>query len=377
MKSPVSWLAAITLAFGVLLSACAPQAAPAPAAPAAPRTAPAPAPAPAAQASEWDKVVAAAAKEGTVTLYNVLGASWAPALKDAMTKYGIKVELISGNGAALELKVETEQRAKAVTADIFISGWTNNLNLLKKSYAEPVNRTLVPELTPTDVWRLNPNRYDATGTILVFGTSITPSVIVNSDIVKPGEIKAWNDLLDSKWKGRIAMTEARQGSGPGTSGMFVFSSLGEEFWKKMAAQNITMHVSYDLPVSQVALGEKWITLFPAFSRTIAAIKAGAPVRITHLDGGTSYYINGVNLVKNAPHPNAALVVLNWMFSKEGQAAIGRGADNYTVRKDLKEDWIRIPELNTSTFTLMEPANNSDLTGPKTGTDFATKVFGPK
>ncbi|MBM2831349.1 MAG: extracellular solute-binding protein [Dehalococcoidia bacterium] len=377
MRSFVYWLGSIVLVFSLFFSACAPKAAPAATGPTAPSPAPSPQPAPAAPASEWDKIVAAATKEGTVTLYNVLGASWAPALQEAMNKYKIKVEIISGNGAALELKVETEQRAKAMFADIFISGWTNNLNLLKKEYTETVNDALLPELKSKAVWRLNPNKYDPTKNVWVFGTSITPSLIINSDIVKKGEIRTWNDLLDPKWRDKIAMTEARQGSGPGTSGMFIFSSLGEEFWKKMAAQRIPMHVSYDLPVSQVALGEKYMALFPAFSRTVAAIKAGAPVQIAHLEGGTSYYINGVNLVKNAPHPNAALVVFNWMFSKEGQVEIGKATDNYTVRNDVQENWIRIPELNLATFTLLEPANNSDLAGPKKGTDFATLVFGAR
>ncbi|MDP2743883.1 MAG: extracellular solute-binding protein [Dehalococcoidia bacterium] len=376
MRSFVYWLGSIVLVFSLFLSACAPKATPPASGPTAPGPAPSPQPAPAAPASEWDRVLAAASKEGNIVLYNVLGTSWAPALTQAMAKYGIKVDVISGNGASLELKIVTEQQAKAWTADMFISGWTNNLNLLGKGFAQPVNEVL-PELTAKDVWRLNPNMYDSTKAVWVFGTSITPSLIVNSDVVKVGEIRTWNDLLDPKWKGRIAMTDARPGSGPGTSGMFIFSSLGEEFWKKMATQGIAMHQSYDLPVSQVALGEKWMALFPAFSRTVAAIKAGAPVRINHLEGGTSYYINGVTVVKNAPHPNASLVVLNWMFSKEGQAAIGSATDNYTVRKDVQETWIRIPELNLATFTLLEPANNSDLAGPKKGTEFATKIFGAR
>jgi iron(III) transport system substrate-binding protein len=377
MRSFVYWLGSIVLVIGLFLSACAPKAAPAPA-PSGPQTpAPAPAPSPAPTANEWDKIVAAAAKEGNVVLYNVLGTSWAPALTQAMAKYGIKVDVISGNGASLELKIVTEQQAKAYTGDIFISGWTNNLNLQAKGFAETVNDAVLPDLGAKDVWRLSPNKYDPNKANWVFGTSITPSLIVNSDVVKVGEIRTWNDLLDPKWRDKIAMTDARPGSGPGTSGMFMFSSLAEEFWKKMAAQRIAMYQSYDLPVSQVALGERWMALFPAFSRTVAAIKAGAPIRITHLEGGTSYYINGVTIVKNAPHPNAALVVLNWMFSREGQAAIGKGADNYSVRNDVAEDWIRIPELNLGTFTLLEPANNSDLAGPKKGTEFATSIFGAR
>ena len=151
--------------------------------------------------------------------------------------------------------------------------------------------------------------------------------------------------------------------------------LGEDYWKKVAAQRVTMQVKYDMVVSQVAFGEKPVAMFPAYSQLVNAIQAGAPVQIVHLKEGTTYYLSGVTFIKSAPHPNAALVFLNWMLSREGQTAIGKAAKTFSVRKDLNEDWLGIPELNLGTFKLLVPPNNVDpQTSPK-GAEFGKKIFG--
>lgn len=226
-----------------------------------------------------------------------------------------------------------------------------------------------------DVWKIHPNKYDPTQNVLIPGTGITPSVLVNTDLVKKGEITSWNDLLDPKWRDKMVMTDPRPASGPGASGIWIFMGLGEDFWKKMAAQRITMQVRYDASVNQVVYGEKSLVLFPAFSRTVAAIRAGAPLQIVHLKEGTSYYLNGIIMLKDAPHPNASLMFLNWLFSREGQIAVGRSMGNYSVRKDVLEDWLMIPELNPAAFTMIEPPNNLDPEGSKKAAEFAKTTFG--
>ena len=47
---------------------------------------------------------------------------------------------------------------------------------------------------------------------------------------------------------------------------------------------------------------------------------------------------GVNLFKNAPHPNAAKVAINWLLSREGQDTYQKVyADLHDVRQSMRED----------------------------------------
>lgn len=363
------------LVLALAMSACAPRTTPvtAPTPTPTPKAAPSPAPAP--QPSAWDAVVAAAKKEGTVTVYTTLGDLFGGALKAGLSQYGIKVETIGGGGGEIELKIATEQRAKASVADLFSGGFTNQLNVVKAGNSQPVTAAL-PSLAEKNVWKFDPGKYDQTKAAYVVSTSLTPSVIANTDLVKQGDITSWQDLLDPKWKDQMVLTDPRQGSGPGATALGLWSTLTpEDFWKKLATQRVLLQVRYDSVVSQVVYGDKAIGLFPAYANTISAIKAGAPLKIVHLKEGTSYYLSGIVFVKNAPHPNAAMVLLNWMFSKEGQTALSKGLDNYSVRQDLTETWLRVPELNLGTFKLVEPANNLDADAGKKGADFGKKIFG--
>ncbi|MFC1968078.1 ABC transporter substrate-binding protein [Chloroflexota bacterium] len=382
MKNMWYSLLVLGLAFSVVLSGCkasekpAPAPAPTPAPAPAPKPVPPPAPPSAPTPSEWDKVLEAARKEGTVTIYNVLGYDLGEAITEGMKQYGIKVETVGGRGGELQQKIETEQRAGISAADTFITGFTNNLILIEKGHtmAPPAPLSVLEE---RGVWKLHPSKYEPKKHAYVMGTSLTPSIIINTDLVKEGEITSWNDLLDPKWKGKMVMTDGRTGTGPGAAGIGAWMMLGEDFWKKMAQQDIPLFPKYGTPVDMVAHGEKALAIFPAYSRTTAAIKAGAPVQIGHLKEGTSYYVRAIGLVKDAPHPNASAVCMNWMLTKEGQAAICSVTESYTVRNDVTEDWFTIPDLVPGTFTFMEPPNNLDITGSAKGAAFAEKIFGPK
>lgn len=368
--------ASLVLAFGLVISACAaPKAAPAsPPSPVVPAQQ-APTTTPTTPSSEWDKVLAAAMKEGTVTVYSSQGPLFMEALRTGMKQYGLKVEAVGGTGGELEQKIVTEQRAKNLVADVFTGGFTNQLSVLQAGYAQTVDVAL-PVLADNDVWKVTPTQYDPTKRVYVYGMSITPSLIINTDLVKRGEIQSWQDLLDPRWRDRMVMSDPRIGYGPGTSGVEIFSrALGEEFWKKMAAQRITLHGSYGLAVERVALGEKSLAIFPPYSRLVIAIRAGAPLQVVHMKEGTAYYLTALNIVKTAPHPNASRVLLNWMLGKEGQMAVGKAMGNYSIRKDVIETWLGIPELNPKTFTLIEPAGGIDLASQQAAADFAKRIFG--
>ncbi|MBM2831435.1 MAG: Extracellular solute-binding protein [Dehalococcoidia bacterium] len=121
-----------------------------------------------------------------------------------------------------------------------------------------------------------------------------------------------------------------------------------------------------------------VAIFPPFgTRLVDAIRAGAPVQIVHLKEGTPDFLYGVSLIKNAPHPNAAMVFLNWLLSKGGQATAGKALENYVVRKDVVEDWFKVAELRPGAFSWLEPSPSLDLQIPKKGADFAKKIFGER
>lgn len=370
-------LVSLAVVVGLLLAACG-VAEKAPSAPASsPAQQPASLPAPAQPLTEWDKVLAAAKREGTVTVYNGLGGQLGEALKEGMKKYGIRVETIGGQGGELQLKIEVEQRAKAYAADLFVTGWRNNADVVKAGYGQTPSVAL-PSLEEKGVWRVYPSQYEPTKTLYAFATSIIPDAIINTELVRKGDIQSWQDLVDPKWREKMVMYDPRLGSGAGAAGMgFWGPKLGEDFWRKMAAQRIIQQTKSDLPVNQVAYGEKSVAIFPHYQMTVNAIKAGAPIQLVQMKEGTPYFTSGANLVRNAPHSNAAMVLLDWMFTKEGQSTIGRAMEGFSIRSDLAEDWIKIAELRPGSYTLLEPNTSLDPEASRNGAEFATRIFGAR
>jgi ABC-type Fe3+ transport system substrate-binding protein len=72
--------------------------------------------------------------------------------------------------------------------------------------------------------------------------------------------------------------------------------------------------------------------------------------VAFLQDAPGYVVGGttvIKMVKDAPHPNAATVVLNWMASREGQKAmmeiIGQPSRRTDVEVPDSVPWYRVPK----------------------------------
>ena len=198
---------------------------------------------------------------------------------------------------------------------------------MQNGYIDPFQASelgnVIPELVPPD--RANNPRT----------VSISPWPI-NTNLVPPDqEPKTWSDLLDPKWKGKLEMDDPR-GSGPGgtiLSGMEVLYGIDNVDSETRRAEHVLRHPGWAI-ARRSARGEYAIYLSSNHTDVIAQRKAGAPIKqIKPVDGVGITPINQ-GLVKNAPHPNAAKLWIEWSLSEEGQTLLAQ--QGYaTVRKGLK------------------------------------------
>jgi iron(III) transport system substrate-binding protein len=320
----------------------APTAAPkpttAPAAPAA-TTASAPAPAVAAAAptqssnSALDQAIGkyydAAKAEGKLVLYGVGNATLYNPVRDAFMKRfpGIQLEGVDQRGRESREKIIAEQQSKNYVADIVISGTDTQNELTQNGFIEPYQAaaldSVLPELVP-------PDRVNTPRTVSVF------TIAINTNLVPPDqEPKTWPDLFDPKWKDKLEMDDPR-GSGPGgtiLSGVEVLYGI-DTVDSKLAAQNMFFATQAGPLLDALARGEKAIYLSSGHTDVIAQRKAGAPIKQIKPSDGVGLTPINQGLIKNAPHPNAARLWIEWSLSEEGQKAL---ADQgyAVVRKGFK------------------------------------------
>src|SRR4051812_23446510 len=91
-----------------------------------------------AQQNDWDKVVAAAKQEGSVTIYHAqLGAAhFVTAVKNFQDRFGIKVEQLDVRSSELSERVRTEQTSGRYIGDVQFRGSETLANNYKQGWVQ-------------------------------------------------------------------------------------------------------------------------------------------------------------------------------------------------------------------------------------------------
>jgi ABC-type Fe3+ transport system substrate-binding protein len=259
-----------------------------------------------------------ARKEGKVTLYSgmIVDQALRPMTDSFMKKYPfIKAEFWRADSNKIVQKILAEARAKSLTVDV---GESTSLSepLIKAGVVVPFRS---PELDVYPEDYTDPRNLWGATRFSYFG------VAYNTKAVAPADVpKSYDDLLDPKWKGKIAW---RDGSDSG-SALFVTNILmllgdqkGEDYLKKLAAQNVVnFSGSARTLVNRVIEGEYPIALNIFLHHPIISAQKGAPVAALPLEPVPS--LNGTVLfIKGSRNPHAAMLLIDFMLSEEGQKTL--------------------------------------------------------
>jgi len=326
----------------LLLAACTP----APAPPATPTSAaPLPTSIPTAnipslspQDAAWAKVVEAAKKEGKLTGYSFnftgdIGVNISRAFKE---RYGIQVDIITGRGAEFIQRLQTEKRTGQILADVSDNNGVN-AGIMKQEGLTVGIAGELPVLQDNNIWIADIYGIDPQDKHIITFNFNTYSLYVNTNIIKPGEEpKVWKDLLDPKWKGKMMAVNPTTSAGLLNLFLPVLREkvIDEEFLKALYKQDLRFSSATPEEAGMLARGERPVSLSGISVVYSQFVSQGAPIRAAELSDGTSMAPVVVVAFKEAPHPNAARVFINWLMSPEGQTIWGKGASVASVRKDV-------------------------------------------
>ncbi len=262
-------------------------------------------------------MIEAARKEGSVVWYSgmIVNQIVRPIADGFEKKYpGIKVQASRLSSSDAALKIINEARAGKPQADIF----DGSALVYRLQAANTVEDYRSPSAAS-----FPPGSRDANGAWTAFNTYImTPAV--NTDLVSEAETpRKLTDLLDPKWQGKIAWTNDPTSAGPPGFIGAVLSAMGEpagmDFLRKLARQHIVnVPASQRVVLDQVISGQYSIALMTFDNHSVISAAEGAPVKFLPLSPAVELPNPG-GLVKNAPHPNAARLLLDYILSPEGQA----------------------------------------------------------
>lgn len=258
----------------------------------------------------WQKVLKAANNEGQVTYYGVN-----PDMTEALQTYfhrdypHITLNIYTSSPAGIQAKLLTEYQAGTKSCDV-----VQSRSLVLPSY-QTVG-AVKPVFLPNDN-RLPAAIQDKKGyfhPMYIAANCMTH----NTNILKSAPYDLFQ-LTNSTYKGLLGIDNVAN-KGPG---WFVVASRratwGPTKWNQWMAglKANGIRTFSTASASYAAVVQGTIGISTDSYNDVLGQKTGTPAAASWYAGVIPTYL-GVTQVSNAPHPNAALVFMNWMIGPEGQ-----------------------------------------------------------
>jgi iron(III) transport system substrate-binding protein len=278
------------------------------------------------QGADREKILIEGAKrEGQFTLYT--SHTWFRTfVKEFEKRYPfVKASEWRNDSKNVIRKVFEEVKAGRVLVDV-VETTADGMGIMRREglfqeYYSPEARHYPNELKPRgkNGFFYLPNRetYNSLG----FNTKVIPPA---------GAPRTLRDLLDPKWKGKMAITNTTTGVRWVGNAL---ETMGREYLDKMAEQDVSVQdMAPAALINLVASGEVPLspTIFDA--NVTLAKRKGAPVEWRPLEPVVTT-VGSAALLAKAANPHTALLFIDYLLSKEGQQLIMKGG-LWSPREDV-------------------------------------------
>jgi len=298
---------------------------------------------------EWQEILNAAKKEGKV----VVAGSPDPVMRNEIipkftARTGIPLEFIAGRSSQIVSRVETERSAGIYSVDVFLAGPdTTAVDLYGNKMIDTLKPLLVlPEVVDGTKWKTGKLWFaDPEERFVVRPfSSVATLIFINTDHVKPEEMRSYKDLLNPKWKAKISTEDpSTTGAGANMAARF-YTQVGEEFVKGLYIDQKPTSTRERRQMSDwLARGTQPICLNCREDDVRPLVKDVFKILEIFELSGVPGTVNGspwlLSLANRAPHPKAAQVFANWILSKEGLEIYARGYGSATLRTDINVSYL--------------------------------------
>lgn len=258
----------------------------------------------------YDKLIEAAKAEGGLTLYTSTPVDDIKKVTDAFTaKYGIPVTTWRSSSENVVQRTMTEAQGGVNDVDAIAIVGTDLEAMSREQLLQQMESPHIKDLVEIAV----PEHQEWVGTdLFLFVQGYNTNKVKKEDLPK-----TYEDLLDPKWKGMLAV------EGSDLHWMAQISKdMGEEkgiqFFKDLVATNgVSVRDGHSLLAELVVSGEVPMGLTIYGWKAEQLKQSGAPFDWFVIEPAMTVP-NGVGIMKKAPHPNAAVLFYDFMLSDAQQ-----------------------------------------------------------
>jgi len=256
-------------------------------------------------------MVDAAKKEGQLTFYSSTTPNTTQRVTEAFkSRYGIEVVFTRLASTPMAQRYAAEAEAGNVAADVVqISDQNFFEQAVAKGWLAKVEDLPALAQYPKEDWN---------GTFAKAHIGLL-NLMWNTGVVQAADApKGWEDVLKPVFKGKILLVDLRNAPILWSWGLAVMKTYGEDFLKKLGAQEPRLVASSVPGSQQLAAGAGALLVPGTHTDQLDLAKEKAPVAEiipAPAVGNESF----VGVSAKAPHPTGARLLLNFIISPEAQS----------------------------------------------------------
>jgi iron(III) transport system substrate-binding protein len=281
--------------------------------------------------------VAKAKAEGLVVFYTSVDVAIAERLaRDFQSKYGIKVQVERTGSERVFQRIGQEYGSNLHVVDVVNTSDAANFLVWKSD-------KWLATVPLEDVARYWPPEFrDADATFATWRATLSP-IAYNASLVKaPDAPRTWADLLAPRWKSKMVKAHPAYSGSEMTADYELMKAFGWSYLQKLAAQSVMQVQSSTEPPKVLSRGEQAV-MAGGNEYVVFQLQAqGSPLVLVYPPEGTPFETSPAAVLKDAPHPNAARLFYQYLFSKDTQQMLVDFGGLRSVRVGLKEPANRIP-----------------------------------
>jgi iron(III) transport system substrate-binding protein len=265
-------------------------------------------------ADRSQKILEGAKKEGTLTIYSSATVEDMTALTTAFTKkFGVKTQVWRASSENIIQRAATEARGNRFDVDVFETDGVAMEAIYREKLLQEVRSPLLADLMPQAI---RPHKEWIGDRVQIFTAAYNTRAIKKDDLPK-----SYDDLTNPKWKGKLGIEAADHDWFSAVVG-----SLGEEKGVKLFREIVTKNglsarKGHTLLANLVVTGEVPLALTTYLYKVLQLKNDGAPIDYVVLPPEVARP-QGTGMARKAPHPNAAVLFMDFLLS-DGQEILAK------------------------------------------------------
>ena len=261
-----------------------------------------------------------------------------PIVKEFEERSGIWVKVVTGGTNEILNKVAQGENEEH--ADIMFGGGVDSLEVYKDCFE--------PYVTSQQE-RLDSTYASPESAYTVF--SKLPIVFVYNEklVIQAGTPRTWEELLSSRWKGKIAFADPNQSGSSYTALTTMILALKDSYDGKAVVKEFADNLDGDICdssgeiIDAVVSGKKLIGI--TLEETALKKQESYPeLKIIYPQDGTSKVPDGCAIFKDAPHRGNAELFMEFIVGDDVQRLLKEQLYRQSVRTDLSQE-DDVKELN--------------------------------